>query len=72
MFHLQAAGWMTSRNDPGEERNQEHLIALREARAATDYHASVADEARRAAVMPRRLALTTGLGSNVDLAACCA
>jgi hypothetical protein len=52
-----------------------HLIALREARMATDHHQNRAHDFELAASQTRanlRLASPTGSGTTVDLAACCA
>ena len=71
MFHMHDVAWMIGREDPGADRNRAHLVALREARTATEYHAAI-DRGTPAPATVRRLALTTGTGSSADLAACCA
>ena len=71
MFHMHDVAWMIGREDPGADRNRAHLVALREAQTATDYRATMS-RGTPAATSVRRLSLSTGTGSNVDLAACCA
>jgi len=72
MFSLHTVAWMSGREDPGEDRERSHRIALSEAQAATDYHESVA-ETTRVGVPVRRAALAAArTASNVDLGACCA
>jgi hypothetical protein len=74
MFNLQYAG-LIRQEDPAEARNRMHLIALREARIATEYRQSLADDVQLAASQRSanlRLAARTGSGTTVDLAACCA
>jgi hypothetical protein len=71
MFHLHYTDWV-GRQDPGADRNRAHLVALREARTATEYRATTGG-GTSASSKVRRLSLSTaGTGSNVDLAACCA
>jgi hypothetical protein len=72
MFHRHDNDWLVGREDPGADRNRAHLVALREARTATEYRAAMREGAATAAPV-RRFALgTAGTSSNVDLAACCA
>ena len=66
---------LVRQEDPAEARNRMHLIALREARMATDHHQNRAHDFELAASQRRanlRLASPTGSGTTVDLAACCA
>ncbi len=74
MFHLHPVR-LIGREDPAEVRNREHLIALREARIATDHHQNLAHDIELAASQrgaSLRIAARTGSGTTVDLAACCA
>lgn len=71
MIHMHPETWLIGRRDPQEQRNRMHLVALNEARIATEYRQAVAATAAPAG-SARRLAIATGTGSNVDLAACCA
>jgi hypothetical protein len=75
MFHLNPGAWLIGREDPDEDRNRMHRIALHEARIATDYHQSrtadiaLAESHKRARLRP---AASSRSGTNLDLAACCA
>ena len=74
MFNLRYAG-LIRQEDPAEARNRMHLIALREARIATDHHQNRTHDIELAASQTRanlRLASPTASGTTVDLAACCA
>lgn len=71
MIHMHPETWLIGRQDPQEQRNRMHLVALNEARIATEYRQAVATTAAPAG-SARPLAIATGMGSNVDLAACCA
>ena len=71
MFHRHDTDWMVGREEPGAARNRAHLVALREAKATTEYRAATSGGA--SASLFRRFSLgTAGTSSNVDLAACCA
>lgn len=72
MFSLHTFGSRAERLDPSDARNRTHLIALQEARIATDYRESLAAEAARPVAI-RQLAIAGGsTASSIDLAACCA
>lgn len=79
MLHHQHDNWMFSANDPRHERDRMHLVALREARAATERRYGVAEQTALAGLMRaarQRLArpavsAATG-GQTVDFGACCA
>lgn len=74
MFNLRYLE-LIRQEDPAEARNRMHLIALREARIATDHHQNRTQDIELAASQQSanlRLAARTGSGTTVDLAACCA
>ena len=57
------------------DRNREHLVAIREARIATDYHAAVGNDERWARVAPApslasRLRLAVAGGPSMTTDAC--
>ena len=58
--------WMIGREDPQVARNRAHLVALSEARLATEQRAIAAEPAQA----PRRVALVTTSGASVELACC--
>lgn len=70
MIHMHPGTWLTSREDPGADRDRAHRVALFEAKFATDYHASTVAITRTPAPV-RRMALVS-TGSSADLVACCA
>jgi hypothetical protein len=72
MIHMHADAFLIGRHDLAEERNRMHLVALNEARIATEYRESVAQSARAAGPTRRSAMAGAGTGSTVDLAACCA
>jgi hypothetical protein len=64
--------WLIGRRDAQEERNLMHLVAIREARIATEYRQNLA-RADRPVAPARRVALAAaGKGSSVDLCGSCA
>jgi hypothetical protein len=71
MIHMHPQTWLIGRQDPQEQRNRMHLVALNEAKLATEHRLSQAETAAPAGPV-RRIALATATGSNTDLAACCA
>jgi hypothetical protein len=63
---------LIGRHDPAQERNLMHLVALREAKLATEYRESLIETAGAAASVRRPSIRAAATGSSVDLAACCA
>jgi hypothetical protein len=72
MFHIDHDAWLIGRNDPVVERNRMHLVALQEARMASEYRSSRSDTATAPRAIGRVAIAAGGAGSSVDLAACCA
>ena len=78
MFHFHPHEWGIGREDPGEDRERMHRVALHEARIATDHHRGRAEadtasgrlvEVRRSGLRP---ATASGPVTAANLAACCA
>ena len=77
MFHLHPGAFGIGPEDPGEDRERMHRIALRDARIAHDHHTGTADDVALARELQRaarlRLATQSATTNGVaDLAACCA
>jgi hypothetical protein len=72
MIHMHTDAFLIGRHDLHEERNRMHLVALQEAKFATEYRQGTAESAGPAGTSRRAAMLAAGTGSNVDLAACCA
>jgi len=72
MIHMHTDAFLIGRRNVAEERNRMHLVALHEAKIATEHRESVAQSARAAVPAGRSAMAAAGMGSNVDLAACCA
>jgi hypothetical protein len=72
MIHMHTDAFLIGRHDANDERNRMHLVALREAKIATEYRESVAETSASAGPAGRAAMAAAGTGSNVDLAACCA
>ena len=73
MFHLHPGSFGIGFEDPREDRDRMHRIALHEARIATEHRAGAHDDLALAdrRRLPRfRLALSGG--ETTDLAGCCA
>jgi len=72
MFEMSPMAWMIGPPNPAEERNRMHLVALREAKFATDNRHGRPGSALSPAAR-RRIALAgVGTETSADLAACCA
>ena len=73
MFHLHPGAFGIGRDDPAEDRERMHRIALQEARITTDHRAGAHDDLALASARPAaRLRFATSGGSTADLGACCA
>jgi len=71
VYNLNDIAWMIGRLDPAEERNRSHLVALREAKVATEVRELPVD-ARRMSVARLSLAGVGSIGASLDTSACCA
>ena len=71
MYNLNGIAWMIGRQDPAQERNRVHLLALREAKVATEVRELPVD-ARRMSVARLSLAGVGSVGASLDTSACCA
>ena len=74
MFHLHSSAFGIGREDPGEDRERMHRIALHEARIATDHHTGAHDDLAlanelRVARLARFNFATPG-GRSADLGSC--
>jgi len=75
MFHLNPGAWLIGRENPEEDRNRMHLVALHEARIATDHRRSRGEDVALAESLRHGRLLRTvpsGARASVDLTACCA
>ena len=71
MYNLNGIASMIGRLDPAEERNRSHLLALREAKVATEVLELPVD-ARRMSVARLSLAGFGSIGASLDTSACSA
>lgn len=73
MFHLHPASFGLGFEDPREDRERMHRIALHEARIATDHRDGRHDDLALAdGLRSARLRLAAPRGGGADIAACCA
>jgi len=71
VYNLNGIAWMIGRQDPAQERNRVHLLALREAKVATEVR-ELPVGARRMSVAQLSLAGVGSVGASLDTSACCA
>jgi hypothetical protein len=71
VYNLNGIAWMIGRQDPAEERNRVYLVALHEAKVATEVRGLPVD-ARRMSIPRRSLAGVGSIGASLDTSACCA
>ena len=71
MYNPNGIAWMIGRQDPAEEQNRVHLVALHEAKVATEVRELPVD-ARRMSVARLSLAGVGSIGASLDTSACCA
>lgn len=71
MYNLNGIAWMIGRQDPAEERNRSHLLALREAKVATEVR-ELPVYARRTSLARMSIAGVGSVGASLDTSACCA
>jgi len=69
--NLKGIAWMIGRLDPTEERIRSHLLALREAKVATEVR-ELPVYAPRMSVVQLSLAAVGSIGASLDTSACCA
>jgi hypothetical protein len=72
MYALYATAWTTPPEDPTEERNRFHRIALHEARIASDWRTTASREARPAGLLDRVRAAIGIAPAQADCVACSA
>jgi hypothetical protein len=73
MFHLHPSAFGIGREDPGEDLERMHRVALAEARVATDHRRGAHDDLALAnSQRIARLRFATPGGATADLGTCCA
>lgn len=73
MFHVHPSAFGIGREDPAEDRERMHRIALHEARITTDHRSGAHDDLALANAQPvARLRFAASGGPSADLSACCA
>jgi hypothetical protein len=73
MFHVHPSAFGLGPEDPAEDRERMHRIALHEARIATDHRSGAHDDLALANARPvARLRFAIPGGRTADLDACCA
>ena len=73
MFHLHPGSFGLGYEDPREDRDRMHRVALHEARVATDHRdGSRNDLALADGLRARRFRLAPASRGSTDLASCCA